>query len=253
MSAKGRSHGVRLKIERAKEHIRNLDTAIGIFLRDEPYRLGAKPHPVPQIDHTTLYIAEVQPVPDQFSLIIGDAVHNLRSALDYLMWQLVDAAGGILDKNIYFPVSQTPHQFQSAIGNREIQKITPEALNIIHSVQPYTTLDQTLWLLHQLDIVDKHRLLLTTVASMDKWGVDLAIGQTLWFNSERFVPLVAGNDVVNLPTSTYKQQAEKDFQLGVDVAFGQSEIAEGELVLYTLNKMADLVEGLVSRFEPFLR
>jgi hypothetical protein len=89
-----RIRGVCLKIERAKEHIRDLDAAIGDFLRDEPYRLGAKPHPVAEIKHTTLYVAEVKPITSRLSLLIGDAIHNLRSALDHLAWQLVEGGGG---------------------------------------------------------------------------------------------------------------------------------------------------------------
>ena len=33
------------------------------------------------------------PIPVDLSLVIGDAVHNLRSALDHLAWQLVLANG----------------------------------------------------------------------------------------------------------------------------------------------------------------
>lgn len=252
MSTQKRIDGIRLKIKWAKKHIRELDAAINRFLQDQPYRIGAKPHRIPQIEHTTLYVAEVKPIPDEISLILGDAIHNLRSALDYLMWQLVEAYGGTPNKSIYFPIADTVQQYQSAIGNREIQKIAPNALDIIESVQPYVTPDQTLWLLHQLDIIDKHRLLLTVAIAMDKWGVDLAVGQTLWFNEYRFVPLVVGNEITNLPTSTYERQAHKDFQLGADVAFGESELPEGELVLYTVNKMSDLVDGIVAQFEPFL-
>jgi hypothetical protein len=251
MSTQSRIHGIRLKIEWAKKHIRDLDTAIQAFVLNKPYRLGAKPHPVAAIEHTTLYVAEVKPVPDEISLIVGDAIHNLRSALDYLMWQLVEAGGGIPDRNIYFPIAESAKQYKSSIRNREIQKIAPDALHIIGSVQPYQTDDQTLWLLHKLDIIDKHRLLLTVTASMDKWGVDIAKGINIWFNENRFIPLIAGYEVVNIPTSTYNK-ADHNFQLGVDVAFGESEIPEGELVFYTLNKMADFVDGLASKLEKFL-
>src|SRR5579864_4992836 len=102
MSTQDRIHGIRLKIERAKEHIRDLDAAIKRFVQEQPYTLGAKPHRIPEIEHTTLYVAEVKPIPDCISLIVGDAIHNLRSALDHLMWQLVEAAGGSPDRNIYF-------------------------------------------------------------------------------------------------------------------------------------------------------
>ncbi|HLW52531.1 MAG TPA: hypothetical protein VKW06_06780 [Candidatus Angelobacter sp.] len=241
-----------MKIERAKEHIRNLDATIQAFLSDKPYRIGAKPHSIPSLEHTTLYVAEVKPVPDNISLILGDAIHNLRSALDHLAWQLVELGGGKPDKNTYFPICERPHQYASMMGNREIQKIPKDARDILEAIQPYNTMDMTLWLLHQLDISDKHRLLLTVVTSMDKWGVDFALGQTLWFNEHRFLPLVVGYEIINIPTSTYHRQPHHNFQLGVDIAFGESEIPEGELVIYTLKKMVDFVEGFVSKFDRFL-
>jgi hypothetical protein len=247
-----RIRGVRLKIERAKEHVRDLDAAIGDFLRDEPYRLGAKPHPVVEINHTTLYVAEVKPAPGRLSLLMGDAIHNLRSALDHLAWQLVEAGGGRPDRNTYFPICDTAQQYASAIGKGEIQKITPEARDIIQSVQPYVTVEQTLWLIQHLDIVDKHRLLLTVVSAMNRWGVDLARGARVWFHEDRFVPLVVGEEITNLPTSTYETQQHEVYKLGLEVAFAESEIPEGELVLYTLNQMVTFVDGLVSGFEPFL-
>jgi hypothetical protein len=247
-----RIRGVRLKIERAKEHIRDLDAAIGDFLRDGAYRLGAKPHPVAEIKHTTLYVAEVKPIPSRLSLLIGDAIHNLRSALDHLAWQLVEAGGGVPDRNTYFPICETSQQYASAIGKGEILKIAPEARNMIQLVQPYVTMEQTLWLIHYLDIVDKHRLLLTVASAMDRWGVDFTLGARMWFHEDRFVPLVVGSEITNLPTSTYERQPHEDFKLGLEVAFAESEIPEGELVLHTLNKMVDFIDGLVGSFEPFL-
>jgi len=256
MSSRSRIDGIRLKIERAKKHIRDLDIAINAFIQEKPYRLGARPHPVAQIQHTTLYVDEVNPVHPEITMIMGDAIHNLRSALDHLTWQLVEAGDGTPNKDTYFPIigdgPKAPEQYASAIGKGGIPKITPQALKIIQAVQPYVTPDQTLWLIHQLDIVDKHRLLLTVVAAMDKWGVDFATRGTLWFEQYRYVPLVVGNEITNLPTSTYERQAHEDFQLGIDIAFGESEIPGGELVRYTLNKMADFVERLVAQFEPFL-
>jgi hypothetical protein len=46
----------------------------------------------------SLYVSDVKSVPDDISPIIGDAIHNLRTALDYLMWQLVESGGGVPDK-----------------------------------------------------------------------------------------------------------------------------------------------------------
>ena len=90
MSPQSRIDGIRLKIERAKKHIHDLDIAINAFIQEKPYGLGAMPHPVAEIQHTTLYVDEVNPIHPEITMIMGDAIHNLRCAPDHLMWQLVE-------------------------------------------------------------------------------------------------------------------------------------------------------------------
>lgn len=243
---------IRLKIERAKKHISDLDIAVQGFVDSKPYRIGTKPHPIAAIEHTTLFIAGVRSVPDNLTLILGDAIHNLRSALDHLAWQLVEAGGGQPDDRTAFPICETPQQYASALGRGELKRMRMGAEKVLCAVQPYNTLDQNLWLLHRLDIVDKHRLLLAVVSSMDSFGVQFATGHTISFGRDRFVPLKVGDEVTNLPTSTYERQADEDFKLGLDITFGESEVAEGELVLDTAKKLLDLVDGIVGSFEPFL-
>ena len=60
MNMQGRIERVRLKVERAKKHIRDLDAAIDRFRQDQPYTIGTKPHRVPEIKHSTLYIESVK-------------------------------------------------------------------------------------------------------------------------------------------------------------------------------------------------
>jgi hypothetical protein len=69
--------GPQLKIERAKCHITELQKEMGIFIKDHPYSL------VLQRD-TQRGKQGIVPVgggriPDKFSLIVGDAIHNLRA------------------------------------------------------------------------------------------------------------------------------------------------------------------------------
>jgi hypothetical protein len=176
--------------------------------------------------------------------------------LDHLAWQLVGAGGGTPNKDTYFPVimpsPKATQQYASALGRGEIKRMRPGAEDALRAVQPFISGDATLGILHELDIVDKHRLLIMAVSSMDKWGVDVKEGLTLWFEENRYFPLQNGYEIVNIPTSTYLRQQQQDFQLGIDIAFGKPEIAEGNLVLPTLNKFADSVDSIVTRFEPFL-
>jgi hypothetical protein len=121
----------------------------------------------------------------------------------------------------------------SAIGKGEIKKILTDALKIIQAEQPYFTLDQNLWLLHHLDIVDKHRVRLSTGIHMDKWGVQFAAtGAIMSWGKGRFVLLKACDEIVNFPSATYDSMSHEDFQLGADIAFNEPEMAEGAGSLY---------------------
>src|SRR4051794_37203940 len=84
---------VKLKVERAKEHIRNLESAVQAFRDTDPY--GFRIEDDLQTGDKIYRIEIRRQTPDAFSLIVGDAVHNLRSALDHLARQLVIANGGV--------------------------------------------------------------------------------------------------------------------------------------------------------------
>jgi len=247
-----RIDGIRLKIKWAKKHISNLDAAIRSFCDSEPYTLGVEEKPT--ISHIALKVARVQPIPTDFALIIGDAVHNLRSSLDHLAWQLVEAGGGSPNKDTYFPICYGPQgcqQYASAIGKGEIDKMRPGAEKLLRSVQPYVSGDNTLWHIHELDRWDKHRLILTVVTTLNDWRIVFGPGREIAF-PETPVPLEAGYEIVNIPTSTYRRETHEDFKLGLDIAFGQSEIVAGKPVLETLNGMADFVGSIVTQFERFM-
>jgi len=249
-----RIDGIRLKIERAKMHVVELDQRINAFANEKPYEIGAKPHRIPQIRHTTLYIKSAKPVPEDLSVIIGDVVHNLRSALDHLAWQLVEAGGGSPSKDTFFPIcwgSNAAQQYASATGKGEIKRMRTGADKLLLAVQPYMSGDDTLWHVHELDRFDKHRFLITTGTSFGDWSVETE-GIQVAFEKWTSIPLVVGHEIINIPTETYNRQPHENFKLGVDVSFGESEVVKGKPVVPTLNEMAEFIDCLVTKFQPFL-
>jgi hypothetical protein len=82
---------IRVKIERAKEHIQNFDSAKRIFLESNPYVVASRYLPdFGEQGQTVYHLAKAVAIPERLSLIAGDAIHNLRCALDYLAYQLAD-------------------------------------------------------------------------------------------------------------------------------------------------------------------
>lgn len=82
--------GVWLKVRRANVHLRNLDRSM------KRWRTASGGYEIALSDDTASGLREWKVVradslPSSLSLLAGDVVHNLRSALDHLIYQLVIA------------------------------------------------------------------------------------------------------------------------------------------------------------------
>jgi hypothetical protein len=72
----------KLKIERANTHIQELEMSISAYFSENPCVLVVEPFPGMDSIRNHAWIARIRkPVPQFLSAIIGDTVHNLRTAL----------------------------------------------------------------------------------------------------------------------------------------------------------------------------
>jgi hypothetical protein len=74
---------IRVKIERAKKHLRNLETELAEFGKKEFYAVVTDPN------SQLRQLGKYRILPFDALPAAGDIVHNLRSALDHLASQLV--------------------------------------------------------------------------------------------------------------------------------------------------------------------
>jgi hypothetical protein len=157
-----RSVGPRVKIQRAKKHIHELDADIAAFLKANPYRVFTEDEA--DTGDKVWRVQVGKHPPPRWSAIAGDAVHSLRSALDLLISQLVLANGRTVTDKTAFPIWGAESKYKS--GRPGYAKgASKAALDILYALKPYKGGHDGLWRLHRLDIVDKHRLLLAVVAA----------------------------------------------------------------------------------------
>jgi len=94
--------GIYAKLDRADEHVKALHTKTSAAL--ESADNGVRIDPNPQPGEVSL-LARVNLVPDiRWSVIIGECVYQLRSALDHLAHQL-SARNGPVPEGCEFPIS----------------------------------------------------------------------------------------------------------------------------------------------------
>jgi hypothetical protein len=165
--------GVLVRIERAKQHLADFDA------RTRPLLAACGRAVVREYDEQrseyVLRIGQIPAIPPDLSAVLGDAIHNLRVSLDYLMWQLVIAGGGTPSDQTTFPileVSPTPNRHGHIHVN--VNPGLPRAMQrTLDEIQPYKFVhpaNHQLAVLHHLDIVDKHRELLFTFIDANKIG-----------------------------------------------------------------------------------
>jgi hypothetical protein len=84
--------GVLAKLDRAEEHRLEFDELVEEYVGGEPYTIYSEYDPATGW-HTLRWQALREPPLERLGLVFGDMISNLRTTLDYLVWQLVLAAG----------------------------------------------------------------------------------------------------------------------------------------------------------------
>jgi hypothetical protein len=252
---------IALKIRWANKHIDDFRVAAVDFMRTNPYEILVETDS--NAGKRIYTITVVKPVAPQIRLIAGDAIQNLRSALDYLACALVRVTGTEPSKYVCFPISESEpltKQQQSAFA-RNVEGMRQDAIDAIKRVKPYKGGDDTLWRLHRLNIIDKHRLLTAAGSCISvvnphfhkglrnylKMGGVLPNPATMI--PERF-PLKAG-DKFSINIAELDMDEEEKFFL--EIAFNEPGISEGEIILTVLKESLRRVQQLVSDFAPLLK
>jgi hypothetical protein len=210
-----------------------------------------------------------QPPRDPISLLIGETLHNMRSALDNLAFSLaVRFKGEPLPKKIAdrseFPIfgDENGDGFDNfhrctkkgepapGSGLAKIEGWDPRTHAIIEGLQPYKRGDDyrsdPLWALHELDRINKHRLLHTCAAvpTATRWDMmnfvnvrQMGPGIVEIFG----VPIETDTPIIRiwgLHPIAPERQMDVDIRPALRVAFGlQTPVVPGEPVVETLGNL----------------
>lgn len=149
----------RYKIERAEKHIAELAAIIAAL----PDTYASTVEPNEKGGETIKYFApNVPKIAAEMAVIIGDAIHNLRVAVEYAYLGAVERhAVSELDSYTKFPTGETRKNVEDALKNREIDVLCPRLFDrIVSDIKPYVVGGNCLLkFLHDLDVSDKHWLL----------------------------------------------------------------------------------------------
>jgi hypothetical protein len=166
-----------LKLDRASYHLDSLEAKVREWSESHTHRYDT--HLDRESGKQLVYIRFPEPVPDELRLIIGDCLHNLRSALDNLAYQLAIRHHGSrplpdrFDRRSEFPIFGE-RKWRERERRDKIGCIHPDAQAIIKRLQPHNRgnkfTSDPLWMLHELNNMDKHRAPHITQVAVSAWA-----------------------------------------------------------------------------------
>jgi hypothetical protein len=176
-----RSHD--LKLAWAEHQFEVFEDQLGAWKAGGGYGVVFEPQPnTPE----QIIRLKADDTPDVFALVIGDALHAMRSALDHLAYALSEDHATLtpeVAEKVEFPIFGD-RPMNAGERERKIGAMDPDAATVIEGLQPHCRGDDytedPLWTLYDLARIDRHRLLHLTVAQLEAVGIG---GDNLYIES----------------------------------------------------------------------
>jgi hypothetical protein len=257
MNLPSRFLSTQLKIERAKHHVKDITEQINSYMAERPFRLVYRGKP--KARNAALVTKTNKPIPQEFALIIGDAVHNLRSALDLTMYTLAVERSPSPQK-IQFPFSFESEGLESAINNGQVKFAGEGVADAVRALKPYKGGNPELWGLQALDSSDKHRLpilawrsAVITGNQLGALGLPFIGSGKMIFAQENDQHFIFTNETFGVSRKERRKMADFENETHVQptysICFGKGQPFENQSIIATLINLTGVagraVESLI--------
>jgi hypothetical protein len=243
-------HGARLKVKWARRHIAELEAQFKVILEKYP--------PKPRIEkdaqgRTKISADVVDRFPDEFALTIGDAIHNARTALDHMTWELVGLDKGVRDRFLKLPTGDNAMSFAGSCNGLKTPSQKVKAALQSLEVFPGGKGD-LLYKLHLMDNAEKHTVLTPIAKTTSIHNVRgsgpagaMSFGQIDFVGSDGEAPtylsVIQGIDF----------KVDSDTRADVRLVFGKVEDFENWPVIETLNDFTRAVDLAIAEVEAAVK
>jgi hypothetical protein len=241
------------KVDRARKHADDLEAEIESFWATSPCGIEAN-------GHGSYRVNRMDPLPEAIPLIAGDAAHNIRAALDHFAW----AATSPQERGVHtcFPVwnssdTRTHAKWQKQV-ERQMKGASGDLISAIAELEPWQDgRDSLLWAIHELDRVDKHRILLSaavalTRIALDGDSYDLNVVKKysgfdptgpLYVEPVKWIPFEGGAELPGLPAGPELGVTRTTLQFAVMLA--EPPMLRGISAVRQLRILAGLTEKII--------
>jgi hypothetical protein len=270
--------GISAKLERGDHHFERVELEVAAFLYSNPWKVAFQRDPQRGLNWWLATFAIERYPPAEWSIRVGEAVHQYRSALDHLMTELsrLRHKGYILrpDRSKNFPIYPTPGEFwaETEPGHSPAKtvgkEVRAEHFAELERLQPKQPKDMegsgelpaplALALLRWVDDLDKHAAVRPSFIapksvkyhalwSVGNYGnIDIGAEDTDWVELwKAFAPLHHGTQLYSA-RFRFGPQMSVPMTIEPDVNFGMAP--HEWITLETLRGCFEWVRRIIDRF-----
>ena len=169
---------VRAKLSRCQEHAQTIRNEVLSWHERHPYSITTEVNADSTRYSIILRIHE-PPSLQRWTLVFADALNNLRTSLDYLIYAIAVAGSRKnpppYDSRLRFPIADCKDAFDEEVRTKRLGDISDPVRTVIESFQPYKRphpdLPPLLAVLRDLNNIDKHRMLRLAFSSVAKGNI----------------------------------------------------------------------------------
>lgn len=240
------------KVEWAERQISDLEAGFAAFLQANPCAWESTTDP----DNGSLAFAAHCPeqVPLELTLLLGEVINNLRSALDYATGELIGIDAGTDDIKATFPTAAKQADYIARC--REIKTRRDDTRAFFMSLDAYPDgAGKSLYALDQLDITSKH-IVLTPIIGVAKIGpVKLLNSNSTPASTSATLECsmdIDGHTRLMNVSAGVSVEIDKNARPTFDIFFGDVAEFKFQQIVPTLRILMTTARDTVQRFERFV-
>jgi len=239
------------KIERADEHVRYLAGYVSDIRKSRPYKITRHKNPQTPRGAGGNVLFLVKPDDEairrhltRVGVIVGEVVYHLRSSLNHLVYRLTPS-GGVTTKT-EFPIFHDRQKYETG-SIAKIKGIPPRAATLIEQAQPYHRhgIHDPLWLVHDLNIADKHHVLLVMAGIVDYPRPPIIDQRGRTIHRRAYVQL---GDNTAIPADLAPEM-DVNTEIPIEIVFTEPAFLKDKPVVPRLTQFVEAVGFVIDQFK----
>ncbi|MBI1321447.1 MAG: hypothetical protein GC168_21195 [Candidatus Hydrogenedens sp.] len=256
---------IEAKLARANEHMDEISAMSANLVKTARDNFSFRGAAIRHQERYHIYVEDLgYPPPIKIGILTGEAVHQMRSALDHLVWAVIYTnTKERPSTRCSFPLCENPKTFRENFYGNLLQGMPVGAIDQIEKFQPYNFVElpesayYPLKMLSDLDNTSKQRVIpiswylitFRPIAEQEKLGI--AADQVIKFDERVLVTVKEPFLIASWPSDSPEPEGLLQYSLCCSIVTDEFRFNEG--VEETLEVLFRYTSNMIDLLKPYIK